>query len=76
MMVYLFVFAVSYPHSFASFYVKVMKKVLDKGNEYIQKEYERLGRILGMSDGCGGGVSLVIHSSSHQSTTRDNFLAF
>ena len=26
-----------------------MKKILDKGTEYVQNEYERLGRILGMS---------------------------
>lgn len=31
----------------ASYYVKVMKKVMDKGIEYIQTEYERLERILG-----------------------------
>ena len=30
----------------AMYYVKVMKKVLDKGVEYIQTEHERLGRIL------------------------------
>ena len=30
----------------ALYYVKVMKKVLDKGVEYIQTEHERLGRIL------------------------------
>ena len=31
----------------AIYYVKVMKKVLDKGAEYIKTEYDRLGRILG-----------------------------
>ena len=28
------------------YYVKVMKKVLERGVEYIQTEHERLGRIL------------------------------
>ena len=31
----------------AGYYVKVMKKVQDKGDEYIKNEQERLGRILG-----------------------------
>ena len=35
------------PLSRAIYYVKVMKKVLDKGAEYVQTEYDRLGRILG-----------------------------
>ena len=30
----------------AGYYVKVMKKVQDKGDEYIKNEHERLGRIL------------------------------
>ena len=35
------------PPSFsAQYYVKVMKKVQDKGDEFIQTEQERLGRIL------------------------------
>jgi hypothetical protein len=32
--------------STASYYVKVMKKVMEKGAEYIKNESERLGRIL------------------------------
>ena len=31
----------------ADYYVKVMKKIQDKGDEYIKNENERLGRILG-----------------------------
>ena len=31
----------------AGYYVKVMKKIQDKGDEYIKNEDERLGRILG-----------------------------
>ena len=38
------VVCVAYRCSSASFYVKVMKKILDKGSEYVKKEYERLGR--------------------------------
>ena len=30
----------------ALYYVKVMKKVLEKGVEYVKTEHERLGRIL------------------------------
>ena len=30
-------------------YVKLMKKVQDKGDEYVKTEQERLGRILGES---------------------------
>lgn len=33
----------------AGYYVKVMKKIQDKGDEYIKNENERLGRILGKS---------------------------
>ena len=33
----------------AGYYVKVMKKIQDKGDEYIKNENERLGRILGES---------------------------
>ena len=29
------------------YYVKVMKKVLEKGADYVKTEYDRLGRILG-----------------------------
>lgn len=32
----------------ALYYVKVMKKAIDKGIEYIKTEHERLGRILSM----------------------------
>lgn len=39
----------------ALYYVKVMKKVLDKGVEYIQTEHERLGRILSQ-------LQLAIHT--------------
>ena len=31
----------------AMYYVKVMKKVLEKGADYVKTEYDRLGRILG-----------------------------
>ncbi len=30
----------------AGYYVKVMKKVQDKGDEYVTKETDRLGRLL------------------------------
>ena len=33
----------------AGYYVKVMKKIQDKGDEYVKNENERLGRILGES---------------------------
>ena len=36
-----------YVCSSAEFYVKVMRKVLAKGSDYIKTEYDRLGRILG-----------------------------
>ena len=45
----------------AGYYVKVMKKIQDKGDEYIKNEDERLGRILGKCycererEGGGGG---------------------
>ena len=32
--------------SFATYYVKVMKKMMDKGNDYVKNEIERLGRLL------------------------------
>lgn len=34
------------PYSTAGYYVKVMKKVMEKGVDYIKNESERLGRIL------------------------------
>lgn len=37
--------------SSAGYYVKVMKKVLEKGSEYVKNESERLGRILSESNG-------------------------
>ena len=33
----------------AGYYVKVMKKIQDKGDEYVKNENDRLGRILGNS---------------------------
>jgi hypothetical protein len=33
----------------AGYYVKVMKKIQDKGDEYIKNENDRLGLILGKS---------------------------
>ena len=33
----------------AGYYVKVMKKIQDKGDGYVKNENERLGRILGES---------------------------
>ncbi|XP_065915542.1 uncharacterized protein [Dysidea avara] len=38
--------AESLDNSFASYYVKVMKKVVDKGNDFVKTEIERLGRML------------------------------
>ena len=35
--------------SSAGYYVKVMKKIQDKGDEYVKNENARLGRILGES---------------------------
>ena len=36
-------------HCSAEYYVKVMRKIQDKGEEYVTNEHERLGRILGES---------------------------
>lgn len=36
--------------------MKVMKKVLEKGAEYIKNESERLGRILSKPDATRGGL--------------------
>lgn len=38
--------AESLDDSFATYYVKVMKKMVDKGNNFVQNEIERLGRLL------------------------------
>ena len=39
----------------AGYYVKVMKKIQDKGEDYVKNEHERLGRILGKCErGLGG----------------------
>ena len=32
----------------ATYYVKVMKKIVEKGGEYVQDEIDRLGRMMGM----------------------------
>ena len=52
-------------YSFASYYVKVMKKVVDKGNDFIKTEIERLGRML------SGAVSA---QKSDEFTKRQNIL--
>ena len=36
----------SIPSHSAEYYVKVMKKIQDRGDEYIQNEHDRLGRLL------------------------------
>ena len=36
----------SFPSHSAEYYVKVMKKIQDRGNEYVQNEQDRLGRLL------------------------------
>lgn len=52
-------------HSFATYYVKVMKKMIDKGNDYVKNEIERLGRLL------AGDVSA---KKNDEFTKRQNIL--
>jgi len=51
--------------SFATYYVKVMKKVVDKGNDFVKTEIERLGRML------SGDLSA---KKSDEFTKRQNIL--
>lgn len=55
-------------HSSAQYYVKVMQKVQDKGDEYIQTEQERLGRILSEM-----GYCMCVHGQ-YQLTTVFKFV--
>lgn len=52
-------------HSFATYYVKVMKKMIDKGNNFVKNEIERLGRLL------AGDVSA---KKNDEFTKRQNIL--
>ena len=45
-----------------------MKKILDKGNEFVKKEYERLGRILGIQ-------SLFLLDNNNVLHSDDNYFA-
>lgn len=51
--------------SFATYYVKVMKKMVEKGNDYVKSEIERLGRLL------SGDVSA---KKNDEFTKRQNIL--
>lgn len=51
--------------SFATYYVKVMKKMVEKGNEFAKNEIERLGRLL------AGDVSA---KKNDEFTKRQNIL--
>ena len=51
--------------SFATYYVKVMKKTIEKGNDFVKNEIERLGRLL------AGDVSA---KKNDEFTKRQNIL--
>ena len=51
--------------SFATYYVKVMKKMVEKGNDFVNNEIERLGRLL------AGDVSA---KKNDEFTKRQNIL--